>query len=188
VNTNTLNDIRDIKGMVPVPHEWWWLWVLLAVIVAGGVALWLWKRRKVTTAAEVIVPPSPLEVALAALRRLREENLPVDVFYTRLSNIVRQYIEGRFGLRAPERTTEEFLAEAALPEQHMKLLRPFLQECDLVKFAKFTPGEADRHRAFEAAEKFVTEAASDWRASLPASRDSQPTARQEPRPPAEKML
>jgi hypothetical protein len=154
---NATNDIRNIKGMVPVPHEWWWLWVLLAVVAAGAVALWLWKRRKITTTTETVAPPSPLEVALAALRRLREENLPVEVFYTRLSNIVRQYIEGRFGLRAPERTTEEFLAEAALPEQHMKLLRPFLEECDLVKFAKFQPGEADRQRALAAAEKFVEE-------------------------------
>jgi hypothetical protein len=154
---NSTNDIREIKGMVPVPHEWWWFWILPAVVAAGVVAFWLWKRRKPTTATETVAPPSPFDVAMTALRRLREESLPVEVFYTQLSNIVRQYIEGQLGLRAPERTTEEFLAEAALPEQHMKLLRPFLEECDLVKFAKFTPGETDRQRAFEAAEKFITE-------------------------------
>ena len=154
---NATNDIHAIKGFVPVPYDLWWLWVLLAVVVAGAVALWFWKRRKKPVTAEMVIPPSPFELALAALRRLREEKLPIEVFYTQLSDIVRQYIEGRFGLRAPERTTEEFLAEAALPEQHMKVLRPFLQECDLVKFARFLPGEADRQRALAAAEKFVEE-------------------------------
>jgi hypothetical protein len=185
---NSTNDIRNIKGMVPVPHEWWWVWVLLAVVAAGVLAIWLWKRRKTTTATEMVAPPSPFEVAMAALQQLRTQSLPVEAFYTQLSNIVRQYIEGRFGLKAPERTTEEFLAEAALPEQHMKLLRPFLEECDLVKFAKFTPGESDRLRAFGAAEKFVSETAEDWRASLPASREETAAARQEPRPPVEKVM
>jgi hypothetical protein len=154
---NPTNDIRNIKGMVPVPLEWWWFWVLLTVVVIGGVALWFWMRRKKPEAAEIIVPPSPFEVAMTALQQLKTQSLPVEAFYTQLSNIVRQYIEGRFALKAPERTTEEFLAEAALPEQHMKLLRPFLEECDLVKFARFTPGDSDRQRAFAAAEKFITE-------------------------------
>ena len=154
---NPTNDIHDIKGMVPVPHEWWWLWVVLAVVVAGMVAIWLWKRRKVAVAAVTVTPPTPFEVAILALRRLREEKLPVEAFYTRLSDVVRKYLEGRFGLHAPERTTEEFLAAATLPEQHMTLLRPFLEESDLVKFAKFQPGESDRQRALAAAEKFVEE-------------------------------
>ena len=108
--------------------------------------------------------------------------MSVEEFYTRLADIVRQFIEGRYGLRAPERTTEEFLAEATLPERQLALLRTFLVEADLVKFARHRPGPDDRARAFAAAENFVRE--SSWRASLPASRDSAPAARQEPRPPS----
>ena len=98
---------------------------------------------------------------MAALQRLREENPPVDVFYTRLSDIVRRYLEDRFQLRAPERTTEEFLYETSrnglLSAEHKELLGRFLQECDLVKFARLQPDDTDRQRAYDAAEKFVRE-------------------------------
>jgi hypothetical protein len=160
MDTNAVNDIRDIKGMVPVPHAWWPVWVATGVIVAGVLAWWLWRRyRRGPTAAGTPAPPPPLpyEVALAALAELRGANLPVELFYTRLSDIVRRYIEGRFGLRAPEQTTEEFLAQATLPAEHMDLLSAFLTESDLVKFARLQPGDADRQQAFAAAEKFVLE-------------------------------
>ena len=131
--------------------------MVLAIVALGVIACWLWRRKKPTTATETVAPPTAFEVALAALQRLREENPPTEQFYTQLSDIVRHYIEGRFGLRAPERTTEEFLIEASLPAQHMTLLGAFLQESDLVKFARLRPSDEDRQRAFEAAEKFVRE-------------------------------
>jgi hypothetical protein len=152
-----MEDIRDIKGLVPVPHDWWWLWLVLAVLVAAAVWLWLCKRHKPVTVASPVTPPSAFEVALAALQRLRQDNPPAEEFYTRLSDIVRHFIEGQFGLRAPERTTEEFLAEAALPPDSMSLLGAFLQESDLVKFARLRPGKGDMERAYGAAEKFVRE-------------------------------
>ena len=179
-----MEDIRDIKGLVPLPHGWWWLWLLLALVAA--VALWLWKRRQPGVSAFVAPPPTPYEVAIRELRRLREENPPVEEFYTRLSDIVRQYLEGQMGLRAPERTTEEFLYEVSLDQSlssdHRKLLGAFLQEADLVKFAKFQPGAEERMRALEAAEKFVQE--SGGSANAPADRSDESMAPHEPRPPA----
>jgi len=156
---NPTNDIHDIKGLVSVPHGWWWLW--LALIAAAAVALWLWKRRKPEGFAPAVAPPTPYEIAMRALAQLREENLPVEEFYTRLSDIIRQYLEGRFHLRAPERTTEEFLHEVsqdgALTQTHKDLLGAFLQESDLVKFARHQPAAADQQRAFGTAERFVEE-------------------------------
>ena len=158
---NPTNDIHDIKGLVPVPHGWWWLWLLVALIVCAAVAFWLWKRRKKEAFTPAVPPPTPYEIAMGALQRLREENLPVEEFYTRLSGIVRQYLEGRFHLRAPERTTEEFLYEVsqngALTPAHRELLGVFLQESDLVKFARHQPEPADQQRAFSAAARFVEE-------------------------------
>ena len=156
--TNTVEDIRDIKGFVPVPHGWLWL-ALLGSALLILLLFWWFKRRKPVVAIPVIPPFSPLEIALAALQKLKAANLPVEKFYTQLSDIVRQFIEGRYGLRAPERTTEEFLAEARLPEQYMVLLQTFLQEADLVKFARHRPGADDMARALSAAEKFVRESA-----------------------------
>src|SRR5262249_39306634 len=114
-------------------------------------------------AKPAVPPPTPLESALVALQRLREDNPPVEEFYTRLSDIVRQYLERQLGLHAPERTTEEFLYEVSqgtrLVQEHKDLLGAFLVEADLVKFARFRPEQADCLRAFAAAEKFVREAA-----------------------------
>ncbi|MEI8064039.1 MAG: hypothetical protein WCH84_08240, partial [Verrucomicrobiota bacterium] len=152
-----MEDIRDLKGFVPVPHNWWWLVLAVAVVVLAGWLSWWWVKRlrRHGPTATAAPPPSPLEVALAALQRLREVNLPVAEFYTRLADIVRQFIEGRYDLHAPDRTTEEFLAEASLPEQQMALLRVFLHEADLVKFARHRPGKDEMDCAFVAAEKFV---------------------------------
>ena len=156
-----MEDIHDIKGLVPLPHNLWWLWWLLLLVAAAAALFWSWKRRKRTATGETPGPLSAFEIAIRALRQLREENLTVEVFYTRLSDIVRRYLEDQMGLRAPERTTEEFLYEVsrdhALSTEHRELLGAFLQESDLVKFARFRPREEDRNRAFDAAERFVTE-------------------------------
>ncbi len=153
-------DIRDIKGLVPLPGWPWWVWLVIALVIAGGAVLvWWWTRRRRPT-EEPALPAmvlSPYDVAVAALARLWEERPDVEEFYTRLADIIRHYIEGRFGLRAPERTTEEFLATATLSAQHMHLLGEFLQEADLVKFARFRPGEPEMKRGYAAAEKFVRE-------------------------------
>src|SRR5262245_9376986 len=108
------NDIHDIKGLVPLPHSYWWLWALLALLVVAVVG-WLWWRQRRPAAPPAISAPvlTPFDLALQALRRLLDDQLIdrglPDEFYTRLSDIVRHYLEGRFQLHAPEQTTEEFL-------------------------------------------------------------------------------
>lgn len=153
--TNTAIDIRDIKGLVPVPLAWGWIALAVLVLALLLILFWWWRRRKPAVTGETLVQRTPAELALAALATLKAQNLPVEVFYTRVSDIIRQFIEGQFGLHAPERTTEEFLAEARLPVESMALLGAFLQEADLVKFARLQPGPEDVARAFGAAEKFV---------------------------------
>ncbi len=160
MNTNDITDIRDIKDLVPIPINWWWWAALLLLLAIAAAVFWWWKRRQPEVVAPVIAPLTPYEIAMRALQQLLADNPSVEVFYTRLSDIVRHYIEERFGLRAPERTTEEFLAEANLPAQQMTLLSAFLVECDLVKFARHQPDATDRQRAFAAAEKFVEESGS----------------------------
>lgn len=109
-------------------------------------------------------PPLPADVvALAALERLRGDDLPargeVVEHYRRLTGIVRRYLEDRFGLHAPERTTEEFLREAersdALDPGHRATLGPFLRSADLVKFARLEPTGEECLRALDLGVAFV---------------------------------
>ncbi|HOW97476.1 MAG TPA: hypothetical protein PK634_06770, partial [Kiritimatiellia bacterium] len=104
-------------------------------------------------------------IALRALQRLKERGLiekaEIEPFYVELTGIARRYLESRFGLRAPERTTEEFIREASvsglLSAAHQALVRDFLEQSDLVKFARFAPGIPEMNAAFASAEKLVVE-------------------------------
>ncbi len=116
----------------------------LAVLLAF--LAWLaWGRK---TPAPAPPPPRWDLLALRALADLRATEawtLPdVDAAATALSLILREYIEGQFGIHAPERTTEEFLEEARalrpwLPEQHAEL-ETFFDIADRIKYAAARPG------------------------------------------------
>jgi BatD DUF11 like domain len=142
-----------------------WLWWLAGAVAGGGLLSaglwWLVRRRR---PQHLVVPPEPAHrLALAALQRLQRDDLigqqRCEEFYVRLSAIVRHYVEWRFGVRAPEQTTEEFLATVlhtgGLVASHRDLLSVFLQQCDLVKFARYQPSADDMQQAFASAKDFV---------------------------------
>jgi len=74
---------------------------------------------------------------------------------------LRHYIEDRFGLLAPERTTDEFLIEMAhtnkLDDTHKELVREFLERCDMVKYAKYGPSVLEIKETYDAAKHFIEE-------------------------------
>jgi hypothetical protein len=158
----TATGIRDIKPPVAIPNGWTWLWWTLAAlaVAAAGVVLWrLWKAKRSQIPVEPLVPAhirakQKLEKALALISQPKP-------FCILVSDTVRLYLEERFDFRAPERTTEEFLYELQatdllLPEQKESLSR-FLESCDLVKFAKYEPGETELRELHNSAVKLVTE-------------------------------
>ena len=157
-------DVRDIKGSVAKPRDHTAL-VWIAVGIAAVLALVAWfVRRLARPPAAAGPPPRPVhERALAALAQLQAAHLieagRFEEFYVRLSGIVRDYVEGRFRLRAPEMTTEEFLQaaqrRAEMAPVHRALLGQFLGEADLVKFARHHPAPEDAERALSAAGEFV---------------------------------
>jgi hypothetical protein len=68
-------------------------------------------------------------------------------------------------LRAPERTTEEFLAELQttdiLAPTEKQTLEEFLTHCDLVKFAKYDPTKDQIQRTFDLVKIFIEKTRSD---------------------------
>jgi len=162
-------DIRDIKGVEAAPADLRPYYLIAALLVAGLAIAWLVRRWRGRPArARPVAPPPPAHVvatrALSELarRRLLHTGAYVE-HYTTLAAIVRTYVEQRFGLRAPEMTTEEFLGvsarDARLAGPHRGLLGQFLGECDLVKFARHVPTVHDGERALGAATRFVEETA-----------------------------
>jgi hypothetical protein len=163
------SDIRDVEGPEPVPADLRPLWALGGAVAALiALAALLHRLLNRPKRARPAPPPRPAhEVAAEALERLRSRRLAergaFEEHYVALSGIVRAYLEERFGLRAPEMTTEEFLLASArvgvLEGRHRTLLADFLAESDLVKFARHRPTVADSERAWAAGRRFVDETA-----------------------------
>ena len=80
-------------------------------------------------------------------------------YYSQLANILRHYLESRFAVKAPEMTTEEFIArlrnDAMLTGEQKELLRRFLQCADMVKFARFASSVSERKSAWEFVQRFI---------------------------------
>lgn len=138
-----------------------WGWLAGGLVVAALAAPFAWRawlahrthqRRR-----------SAYEIARGELDALLAQGRPgpeaLDAFYVALSLIVRRYVENRFALRSPELTTEEFLGEMGrspdLARSHQQLLREFLTQADLVKFAGHRPGDEVVGQSIAAAERFL---------------------------------
>lgn len=164
--------IDDIEDVVEIPQEpsFLWAWALGAVALTGAAGVWLYLRRKRVKELVRIFKPAH-EIAYERLRALVKENLvgagKIKEFYERISDILRHYIEHRFSLRAPERTTEEFLFELAgtdvLSESDKESLGQFLQHCDLVKFARHEPATEQIQETFDLVKDFIEKTKSDER-------------------------
>jgi hypothetical protein len=158
-------ELADVKGVVDVaePPNWWLIGAAaVGVLALGALGYRAWRRRG-------IVPPAPPVLVAAhdlALRRLDElmarrlvEAGKFEPFYAEASGILRRYIEDRFGLRAPERTTEEFLEEsrtsAVLMEGDVRVLERFMSHVDLVKFAAVVPTEREAQSVASTVREFV---------------------------------
>ena len=159
-------ELRPARGSLPELRGPWlerlWPWlaggVTVVAVVAAGILAWL---RRAADRARL----TAFDRASARLQRLRAQGLPgperVDPWYVELSDIVRRYVEERFALRAPELTTEEFLLEAGRSEElsptHRDLICDFLERCDRVKFARYSPGENESREALDVADRFLDE-------------------------------
>jgi hypothetical protein len=140
----------------------WWPLGLGATVVAAAAAAFLLRRRARAPEPAAVAVPAHVR-ALRELHRLRSAprtgHAEVQAFYVAVSTVLREYVEARFGLHAPERTTEEFLRElergAEQVRAHRDELAEFLRRCDLVKFAADRPDQAAHEATLALAERFV---------------------------------
>ena len=162
--------IEDIEDVVEMPKKasLWWVWLLIIVFISAIVTgLILLRRKRVAKLIRIFKPAH--EIAYDRLQALVKENLvkagKIKEFYEQISSILRHYIEHRFDLRAPERTTEEFLTELrytdVLSESDKKSLEEFLTHCDLVKFAKHSPTSEQIQRTFDLVKGFIEKTKSE---------------------------
>lgn len=137
-----------------------WLWaggIALVLLLFAG-SLWLAHRMATRPAPP---PPPPWEVAQRALQEVENQlPMPAETAVVRLTDIVRRYIEGAFTIPATEQTTPEFLRSLgqygdAVLDEHRELLRAFLEQGDLVKFAGADLSQEELRRTLATARRFV---------------------------------
>ena len=169
VKVDTTSDIFDIKAPFGAPltlRE-----ILPYILGAVALALLVWgilyvmrKRKRKEPVFQPKKPSEPAHVyALRELDRLGEEkpweNGQVKYFYTRLTNILRNYLWMRYRIKTLERTTDEILASLQDSElddrKAYDQLADNLRFADLVKFARLRPGAKESESALQQAYDFV---------------------------------
>lgn len=156
------NALRDIKPPVEIPTGLLWLAWTVAALVLAALLYAFWKHQQKRRLAAALAPPIPPHVR--ARRKLQEALALIGQprpFCIMVSDALRVYLEERFEFRAPERTTEEFLHELQatrlLSAEQKQSLGEFLQQCDLVKFARHEPHQAELQQLHQSALRLVDE-------------------------------
>jgi hypothetical protein len=142
-------------------------WVLIALIVAAFIwvaMLLLHRLKKNKKSDEPLKNPDPAHViAFRELEKLKNEQLwqkgEVKYYYTRLTEILRQYLENRYEVFSLEMTTSETLESLVKmgfrKDEFYVLLKTILNGSDLVKFAKYKPEPTENEEHFDNSWKFV---------------------------------
>lgn len=157
--------LRDVKSPVDFPANSI-LFIIISFLVLG-IFLILVKRlflkAKPVKASKETDTRTPLEIAYAHLADLEKSSLLEEgrfkEYYSRLADIVRQYFENEFRIRAPEMTTEEFLwsleQSGRFSADTNRILIQLMNVCDMVKFAKHIPCMEDGQKGLAIARQLI---------------------------------
>ena len=137
-----------------------WLGWLLPVLAAGAVLLVLFLKRP-RKARELTEWEKTVREFTDLKKQISSGALPPDRAFIGLVELMRRYLERRFGLPVTRRTAQEFITIMdrcgdRFPEESRPFLRDFLTAADLVKFAKVVPEASLVSRSTENAELFIT--------------------------------
>ena len=126
--------------------KYWWALVLLIIVVVGVLYFLIFYRKGKKPQIFKLKPALPAHViALGKLEYIRKQKIwskgQVKEFHVQITDVIREYIENRFGIYAVEMTSaeifESFEVRKLLIETDFIKLRQILEVADTVKFAKY---------------------------------------------------
>lgn len=176
VSVDSLVTVHDFTDVVDVKRHFFdyfpdWvtdygIWILLALLVIGGgiFVYFKWLRKGKLPLVPVKKPVPPYQLAMQRLQLLHEEHLcekgQEKEFYTKLTDILRSYLDARFGINAMEMTSTQ-IRRSLRDNEHTKMSEKYmsriLEIADFVKFAKIRPLPEDNVGAYKSALQFVEE-------------------------------
>jgi len=154
---------------IEIPLRWydyvpdWWYWVLIGLVaIALAVVLALMYKKNGPSIFTPKYVPTPYEVAIDRLQKLKQRRLleqgQAKAFYTDLIDILRGYLQGRFGINAMEMTSKQILQRIRrTPEIHLTAsqMEQVLQLADFVKFAAAVPDASEGMRTYDSVQQFI---------------------------------
>ncbi len=154
VLTGNADTLKDVKPQAEIAADYKPLFFFLAALGSAAYLLYrlvqYLKRRKETQPPLPQDLRSPEEIARQAIEQLIAKKLVerglLKQFYLELSEIMKRFLGAKLGILSLERTTEEFtrdLRSTSVPAVQYRMIREFLEECDLVKFAKYRPANEE---------------------------------------------
>lgn len=163
LDLSQLRGITGIEELPDVPPIAWERWLVAGMLVAVGIIAGLWRIRRRQRFSPA--PLTPAQLALRELDRLQTTQGTAtadrELFAGAVADVIRRFLEGRFGLHAPRQTTGEFFGNlpttVALDSEQQQLLRSLLERCDLAKFAAWNPSDSQCRELVATARGFVTE-------------------------------
>jgi hypothetical protein len=169
IQIDTANfEMHPIKGQIgyPITFKEVLPWILLGIFVVAAAYLLYryirYRRENRDFFGKPIVSDPPHIIALRALDKLRSEKLwqngKEKLFYTGITDALRAYIEGRYGVNAMEKTSSEIMTSLSgqnIDEKLYRELDELFKTADLVKFAKYVPSTGENEEAIPSAVRFV---------------------------------
>ena len=145
-------------------------WILAVLLVALAIfGIWYWhkhRKTKVDADGNIVRGPTipPYDKAVGDLENLRQQKLwqsgKVKEYFSTLTDIAREYIEGQFGVNAVEMTTDDILEEVKplhFSKETYNKLKETMEVADLVKFAKYSSSNLESENAMNSMTDFVNE-------------------------------
>lgn len=166
-------EFRPLKPIFDFAAAWWpYILALLLLMAAGWYLYYLYYEKGLEPAEPVVrqeYSPTPFQDPLNRLKnilsQLKGYSLSTEndfkVFYINLGDAIREYFEDLYHIPALESTSREILYELerrSVDEELVDKTKAVLREADMVKFAKFTPTEAQAAKALEKADAFLKRA------------------------------
>ena len=165
-----LYDAKPIAEVTSPSSSHLWLWIvgIVALLLTAAALYFFVFRKKKLSAEEERKKLPPFERAIQDLKDLQNSKYLIEsqhkAYYTRLTDIVKEYLEDEVHILAKESTTDELLAKVTALQQTGKLhlsedtinnLKRVLQNADLVKFAKSKPSDNNAEYDRETIERVV---------------------------------
>ena len=166
-----LYDAKPIVEVTSPSSSHLWLWIVLGIVAllltAAALYFFVFRKKKLSAEEERKKLP-PFERAIQDLKDLQNSKYLIEsqhkAYYTRLTDIVKEYLEDEVHILAKESTTDELLAKINNLQKTGKLylstetinnLKRVLQNADLVKFAKSKPSDNNAEYDRETIENVV---------------------------------